>query len=107
MIKWSQNSTHLQLPITLQTSSGIPLDLTGLLASAITLKLRPSGQSTTYTNLTGTPTILTPGTGQISYKFSATDVATAGNYKLVVSVSFGVSDVWNSFEQDFYISQAQ
>jgi hypothetical protein len=105
VINWSQNSTHLRLPITLQTSSGTPLDLTGISANAITLKVRPASQSTNYTNLTGTSFITSAGAGQITYKFSASDVAVAGHFKLVISVSFGVGDNWNSFEQDFVISQ--
>jgi hypothetical protein len=107
MIKWSQDSTYMRLPMTLGSSNGKPLDLTGLSAAAITLKKRPAGEGTNYTDLVGTPTILNASKGQIYYKFDPTDVSVSGDYYLVVSVSFGLTDIWNSFEQEFVITQSR
>jgi hypothetical protein len=107
MITWSQHSTHLQLPVKLRTSSGQAIDLTGLLASAVTMKTRPASEGSKYASLSGTPTILDPGDGYFSYKFLSSDVAQWGNYKLIVTVSYGANDVWTSFEQDFVITQSQ
>ena len=107
MIQWSQNSTHIQLPITLQTSAGTPVDLTGLSGSAVTIKVRPAEQVSAYILLQGTSTITNAGLGQITYKFAASDVASAGKFKLVVTATFGSNDIWSSFEQDFIITQTQ
>jgi hypothetical protein len=107
IISWSQNSTHIQLPVTLQTSAGTALDMTGLTGTAIAVKTRPAEQISAYTALSGVATMTNASLGQFTYKFAVADVAAAGNYKLVVSVTFGINDIWTSFEQDFVITQTQ
>lgn len=105
-MNWTQGTTYDQPIFQVQKSDGTPLDLSGLAGSAITLKTRPNAPVSLYGTLQGTVTILMPQTaGQFSYQFASGDVATAGNFLLVVSVLFGSAPA-NSTEIPFIVSQA-
>lgn len=65
--------------VQLYGSDGNPADLTG--ADDLTFVMVPSDDITTETARDSTnATIVTPGSGVVSYNFQAQDVATAGTY---------------------------
>ena len=104
MITWPQNDTYTALSLTLQSSDGTPLNLTGLSASAITVSLRPVTPLGVSTPCTGTAAIITANSGVITYTFGSADVATPGNYYLEISVAF-TGGTWPAFPQLFQIER--
>lgn len=104
-ILWVQGHTYTQLPLILKQSSTAALDLTGVAANGIVVKVRRKDgrQPTSFTALAGSVSITTAASGSISYQFAAADVAQSGDYQLLVQVTMPNSAVWKNLPVDFTI----
>lgn len=106
--EWPQGNTHTQFPVQLIGSDGTPVDLTGVPFASITVQkaisLSAGPQTYPFTACAGTVTQFTDVTnGKFIYKFAAADVASPGNYQLVIVVDYGGSDLLKSLPFDFTI----
>jgi hypothetical protein len=80
---WYQGMTAIPAVLTIKDDSGNPLVLTG---ATITSVLRTAnGVDQT---MTGTWSIINPATGIAQYVWSSADVATPGNYNIIVTATF-------------------
>ncbi len=106
-ILWAQRNTHTALSIQLTDGAGNALDLTGVAASSIMVRLRPYLPISNYAACTGTTTISSPPTsGIISYQFSTTDVSETGQFYLNVEVDYGSGNVATGYETVFVVTPA-
>ncbi|MGZ6373433.1 MAG: hypothetical protein ACXWPI_01795 [Ktedonobacterales bacterium] len=108
--QWPQGNTHTQMPIQVIGNDGTPVDLTGVPFTSITLQraivISPGVQTYPFVACTGAVTAFTDvANGKFTYKFSTADVATPGNYQLIIVVDYGGSDVLKSLPMDFTITR--
>ncbi|MGZ6362189.1 MAG: hypothetical protein ACXWP0_10970, partial [Ktedonobacterales bacterium] len=89
------------------SNSGAGVDLSGIAFNQISIAMAPvtsAGTVGSFTTLTGAATAFTDVVnGKFTYKFSAADVATAGNYQLVIVVNYGAGDIMRSLPLAFTI----
>jgi hypothetical protein len=96
---WPVGDSHTRVYTQALSDIGVPVDLTG---STMTAKLRQVG-TTSFEILTGQGFLITPQQGVFSWQFSPSDVSQSGVYKMIFTATYGVSDLWNSFEFDFIL----
>lgn len=106
--QWPQGNIHTQLPVQLVGSDGTPVDLTGVPFANITIQkaivLSSGPQTYSFAACAGSVTAFTNVTsGMFTYKFAAADVASPGNYKLIIVVDYGSGDLLKTLPFDFTI----
>lgn len=104
-VEWPQNSTRPTWPVTCQNGVGVNAsaqDLTGNTSIVLTMTSTAS-QPPSYVQLGAAATVTNATAGQMSVKFTASDLAVPGTFQIVITVTYAGGDKWVSQPVPFTI----